>query len=96
MPIRRTHDAGRFLICALAIVAFASQAKADLITYQIYNHPHGHKIDDTVDYDGYVLRLDTGRQVNSFNGNHTQVLLTYDPVADGSSELTRYISGSSL
>jgi len=63
----------------LTIGTFATDAHA--ISYQVFNHPDGNAIPvgKTVDEGGYVLRLDLGNQLNTFNANHTQLTFNFDP-----------------
>jgi hypothetical protein len=58
---------------------FSIRSAKVTITYRINNHKDGSEIDQDVDSDGYVIRLDIDRQVNTFNANHTDLFFSFEP-----------------
>lgn len=64
---------------AAGLLGVGAQVHATPITYQVFNHADGTAISDSVDADGYMLRLDNGSQTHTFNANQSTVLFSYDP-----------------
>lgn len=75
----RTLQSAAFVLAAIVTLGIAGQAHA--VTYQLLNHPDGAAITSgkTVDEDGYVLRLDKGSKVHTFNANHTELTISFNP-----------------
>ncbi len=67
------------LLSFTTAAVFSIHSAEATITYRINNHKDGSEIDQDVDSDGYVVRLDIDGQVNTFNANHTDLFFSFEP-----------------